>query len=289
MLKRLFAVLSLFAVLCGTAWAQTGISGKVVDEKGEALVGVSVIVKGTRTGTMTAQDGSYLLPSSVPGDAVLMFSSIGYASREESVAGRKVVNVRLEPDNLYLDETVVVGYATMKKRDLVGAVDAVGKEVIGDRASANLSRALQGSVAGLNITFNDSKPSHAGSYNVRGTGSIGAGGSSLVLIDGVEGSMSMVNPQDVESVSVLKDASSTAVYGARGAFGVILITTKNAKKGRPTVPSWSTAGRSSRTPSMTPKTGWTSGWLSMTVITTAPRPASTTSTARSRTARRFTT
>ena len=236
MFKQLLSTIVLFLTIGLTALAQvSGVSGKVVDENGEPLVGVSVVVKGTSTGTITTADGSYSLPSSVSKNATLVFSSIGYTTVEEPIGGRNIVNVQLATDEMFLDETVVVGYATMKKRDLVGAVDAVGHEVIADRASSNLSRALQGSVAGLNITFNDSKPSHAGSYNVRGTGSIGAGGSSLVLIDGVEGSMSMVNPQDVESVSVLKDASSTAVYGARGAFGVILITTKNAKKGRPTV------------------------------------------------------
>ncbi|MBQ1751511.1 MAG: carboxypeptidase-like regulatory domain-containing protein, partial [Bacteroidales bacterium] len=212
MFKQFISTIVLFLTIGLTALAQvSGVSGKVVDENGEPLVGVSVVVKGTSTGTITTADGSYSLPSSVSKNATLVFSSIGYTTVEEPIGGRNIVNVQLATDEMFLDETVVVGYATMKKRDLVGAVDAVGHEVIADRASSNLSRALQGSVAGLNITFNDSKPSHAGSYNVRGTGSIGAGGSSLVLIDGVEGSMSMVNPQDVESVSVLKDASSTAV------------------------------------------------------------------------------
>ena len=130
---------------------------------------------------------------------------------------------------------MVVGYATMKKRDLVGSVDAVGSEVVGNRANSNLLRSLQGEIPGLNVTISDSKPSHEGSYNVRGETSVGAGGDALVLIDGVEGSLSSVNPQDVESISVLKDASSAAVYGARGAFGVILVTTKAAQKGRPVI------------------------------------------------------
>lgn len=234
MLKKLFSVLSLLLLTGAFALAQHKVSGKVTDAKGEGMVGVSVLVKGTSTGTVTGNDGDYSL-TAVKDNATLIFSSIGYVNQEVPVEGRAIVNVILEEDRLYLDETVVVGYATMKKRDLIGAVDAVGSQAIGNRAAANLTRALQGEIAGLNITFNDSKPSHAGSYNVRGTGSIGAGGSSLVLIDGVEGDFSMVNPQDVESVSVLKDASSTAVYGARGAFGVVLITTKKAAKGRPVV------------------------------------------------------
>ena len=234
MLRKLFAVLSLLLVAGGFAYAQHKISGKVTDAQGEGLVGVSILVKGTSSGTVTNSDGSWTL-GAVKDGATLVFSSIGFVSQEVAVDGRSVINLQLEEDHLFLDETVVVGYATMKKRDLIGSVDAVGSQAISNRAVSNLTRALQGEIAGLNITFNDSKPSHGGSYNVRGTGSIGAGGSSLVLIDGVEGDFSMVNPQDVESVSVLKDASSTAVYGARGAFGVILITTKKAAKGRPVV------------------------------------------------------
>ena len=128
-----------------------------------------------------------------------------------------------------------MGNGTVKRRDLVGAVDQVDRKVIEDRSTGTLARALQGQLPGLNITFTDSKPTRGASVNVRGSGSIGAGGSTLVLIDGVEGSINAINPQDVESVSVLKDASSSAVYGARGAFGVVLITTKSAKKGTPVI------------------------------------------------------
>lgn len=234
MIKKLSAILSLILLAGSLAFAQQKISGRVTDADGEGMAGVSVLVKGTTTGTITNTNGSWSL-NSVKKGATLVFSCIGYVSQEIVVDDRAVIDILLEEDRLYLDETVVVGYATMKKRDLIGAVDAVGSQAIGNRAASNLTRALQGEIAGLNITFNDSKPSHGGSYNVRGTGSIGAGGSSLVLIDGVEGDFSMVNPQDVESVSVLKDASSTAVYGARGAFGVVLITTKKAVKGRPKV------------------------------------------------------
>ncbi len=234
MSKRILTLLSALLVFAGVQLsAQTAIGGKVLDANGAPVEGAGVFVKGTTNGTLTAADGSWQLQA--PADATIVFSCLGYETQELAVGGRSLINITFKEDRELLDDVVVVGYATMKKRDLVGAVDAVGTEVIANRASSNLSRALQGEIAGLNITFNDSKPSHGGSYNVRGTGSIGAGGSSLVLIDGVEGSLAMVNPQDVESVSVLKDASSTAVYGARGAFGVILITTKNATKGRPVV------------------------------------------------------
>ena len=200
---------------------------------GQPVPGASVFVKGTMNGTVTDLDGKFSLSGISRGD-ILTVSCIGYESTDIVWNGQDIA-LNLREDNEILDETVVVGYATMKRRDLVGAVDQVGSEVIGNRSNSNLARSLQGEVAGLNITIKDGKPSHNGSFNVRGTGSIGAGGSSLVLIDGVEGDLSMINPQDVESVSVLKDASSAAVYGARGAFGVILVTTKSAKKGTPVI------------------------------------------------------
>lgn len=131
-----------------------------------------------------------------------------------------------------LDDLVVIGYGTVKKANLVGAVDQIDAKLIGERGNNNIARSLQGQVPGLNVTMSDGKPSRGSSMNVRGTGSIGSGGSPLVLIDGVQSDISSVNPADVESVSVLKDASSAAIYGARGAFGVILITTKKGKVGQ---------------------------------------------------------
>lgn len=238
MKQKLILFVSVVAALFFSvaASAQNGaitVSGKVVDNTGAPLAGAGVVVKGTSTGVVTDLDGNYSIQ--VAGDKTLVFSYIGYIGQEVAVANRGQIDCVLEEDSTLLDDVVVVGYATMKKRDLVGAVDQVGSEVIGNRANSNLTRSLQGEIAGLNVTIADGKPSHGGSFNVRGTGSIGAGGSSLVLIDGVEGDLNSINPQDVASVSVLKDASSTAVYGARGAFGVILVTTKNAQKGRPVI------------------------------------------------------
>ncbi|MCF0174868.1 MAG: TonB-dependent receptor, partial [Bacteroidales bacterium] len=162
----------------------------------------------------------------------LKASCLGYKDEALLVAQPSSnVTIFLKDDVTQLEETVVVGYATMKKRDVVGAVEQIDSKAIANRSVGNLSRALQGEITGLNITFNDGKPSRSADINVRGTSSIGAGGSTLVLIDGVEGTLESINPEDVESVSVLKDASSAAVYGARGAFGVILVTTKDAKKG----------------------------------------------------------
>jgi TonB-linked SusC/RagA family outer membrane protein len=208
---------------------QRNINGVVSDSEGHPVPGVGVLVKGTSTGTVSILDGTWQIRAS-KGD-VLVFSCLGYATIEVTVGDNSFISVTLKEDTTLLEETVVVGYATMKKRDLVGAVDHVDSKTIANRPASSLGRSLQGQIAGLNVTFTDGKPSRAGDLNVRGVTSIGAGGSSLILIDGVEGDLNSVNPQDVASVSVLKDASSTAVYGARGAFGVILITTKNPEKG----------------------------------------------------------
>lgn len=226
-------ILSLFTFFCAALTAgaqQIVVRGVVSDSGGEPIPGAVVVVRGTGNGTVTGTDGEWKI--SAPSDAVLEFSCLGYHSLTERINGRNIIDVVLTEDTTVLEETVVVGYATMKKRDLVGAVDQVDSKVISNRPATSLGRSLQGQIAGLNVTFTDGKPSRAGSLNIRGETSIGAGGSSLILIDGVEGDINSVNPQDVESVSVLKDASSTAVYGARGAFGVILITTKNPEKGK---------------------------------------------------------
>lgn len=192
--------------------AKQTVAGRVTDPAGSPVVGATVLVKGTTTGTTTDVDGCFSL--TIPAGTPLEVSFVGYAKQEVPTAGRTALDIRLAEDAATLDEVVVVGYGTMKRRNLVGAVDQVDSRVIGDRSNGNLARSLQGELPGLNISFTDSKPSRGASLNVRGETSIGAGGSTLVLIDGVEGNMSAINPQDVESVSVLKDASSTAVYGA---------------------------------------------------------------------------
>lgn len=206
------------------------VKGCVRDQNGEPLVGVTVKIMGTSQGTITDIDGNYSLP--VPNEQVkIEFSYVGYNTLLMTPGIRKSLDVILKEDVKALDEVVVVGYGTMKKRDLVGAVDHINSDALEGRAAPSLTRSLQGQIPNLNISMRDGKPDRGATYNVRGTTSIGAGGSALVLIDGVEGDPNSVNPQDIESVSVLKDASSAAVYGARGTFGVVLITTKNAKKG----------------------------------------------------------
>lgn len=210
------------------------ISGKVTDEQNAALPGVNVLVKDTSIGTVTDIEGNYRI--NVPNDdAILVFSSIGYTTHEVTVNGRSEINVVLAEDVQSLQEVVVVGYGTQKKVNLTGAVDQITSEVFDNRPLTNLSQGLQGVVPNLNLTMGDGKPIQSPVFNIRGTTSIGQGGNALVLIDGVEGDPSLLNPNDVESVSVLKDAASASIYGARGAFGVVLITTKNAAQERTSV------------------------------------------------------
>ena len=228
-------ILTLFAGVffsLGISAQNVQLSGKVSDAQGEPLLGAGVLVKGTTTGTVTDFEGAFSL--SVSPGTVLEISSIGFKTKEITVdAGMtEPLSIVLDVDSNLLDEVVVVGYGTVKKRDLVGSVDAVTSKQFEKRSNPSISRSLQGAIPNLNISMRDGKPSRSATINVRGTGSIGSGGSALVLIDGVEGDLETVNPQDIESVSVLKDASSTAIYGARGAFGVILVTTKNASEGK---------------------------------------------------------
>lgn len=205
---------------------------KVTDKAG-AMPGAGILVKGTTNGQITGADGTATLTNVAP-DAVLVVTFVGYQTVEVPVKGRANVSVTLE-DSLTLDEIVVVGYGTQKKANLTGVVDQVGSETFEGRSNANLTQMLQGQIPNLNLKFKDGRPNSSPSYNIRGTTSIGQGGSALILIDGVEGDPSLLNPNDIESVSVLKDAASSAIYGSRAPYGVVLITTKTARQGKPTV------------------------------------------------------
>ena len=206
------------------------VNGKVLDEHGDPVIGANVIEKGTTNGTVTDIDGRFSLPISE--DAMLQVSYIGYLTQELATTGKNVVDIILQEDSKNLEELVVVGYGTQKKVNLTGAVDQVTSEVFENRSVANVTQALQGTIPNLNISLDDGKPTRSAGYNIRGKTSIGQGGSALVLIDGVEGDPSLLNPNDIASVSVLKDAASAAIYGARGSFGVVLITTKDPQKGK---------------------------------------------------------
>ncbi|MGV3503664.1 MAG: SusC/RagA family TonB-linked outer membrane protein [Adhaeribacter sp.] len=201
------------------------VKGQVTSQQGEPLIGVTVVLKGSTLGTTTDAAGNFALE--VPDNkGVLVFSYIGYLNKEVPVGNATNLKVSLALDAKALEEVIVVGYGTQKKVNLTGAVDQVSSQVLENRPLPNLTRGLQGVIPNLNIRMTDGKPTRSAEYNVRGATSIGAGGSALILIDGVPGDPSLLNPNDVESVSVLKDAASAAIYGARGSFGVILITTK---------------------------------------------------------------
>ena len=204
------------------------IAGKVVDETGSPLPGVNVRIKGTTIGTTTDTNGTFLID--VPNqETILVFSFVGYQTREIS-AGNVPAILNLKLASTDLSDIVVVGYGTQKKVNLTGAVDQITAKSFENRSASNLNQVMQGLLPGLNLVPKDGKPIQAPTFNIRGTTSIGQGGNSLVLIDGVEGDPSRINPNDVESVSILKDAASSAIYGARAAFGVVLITTKSPTK-----------------------------------------------------------
>lgn len=208
------------------------ISGTVVDTSGIPLIGVTVLETSSGNGTVTDIDGNFSI--AVSSDAVLQFSYVGYKSKSVNVNGNKDFNIVLEEDSETLDEVVVVGYGVQKKINLSGSVDQVSSEQLEQRPMSDLSRGLQGMVPNLNIDFTSGEPGESASINIRGEASIN-GGSPLILIDGVASDVEEMNrllPQDIESLSVLKDASSAAIYGARAAFGVILITTKQGKGDR---------------------------------------------------------
>lgn len=230
MLMRFFKSLAtcfaavLFGVLPLSAQTRS-VSGKVLDGNDQPLPGVAVIQSGTTNGTVTIDDGSFVIR--VPeGSVTLQFTSLGYEDKSVTVsASQSVVNVLLRENSMALDETVVVGYGTQKKVNLTGAITAIESKELEDRTSHSLSTMLQGSVPGLNISTSSGNPGSTGSLNIRGYTSIN-GADPLVLIDGAVGDIDRVNPNDVESISVIKDAAAAAIYGARAAFGVVLITTK---------------------------------------------------------------
>lgn len=228
-------LLSLTLLIAGPllAMAQQQVRGTVIDETGEPVIGAGVLIKGTTSGTITGIDGDYSLQA-VPGD-VLVFSSIGYSTEERTFGGEEVIDVVLASDNIMLNETVVVGYGTQKKVNLTGAVSVVDADQLKNRQSSTLGGMLQGSMPNVSITFGSGRAGTDATVNIRGITSIASSTGPLILVDGVEMNMSDVNPNDVESISVLKDASAAAVYGSRAAFGVVLITTKNGSEGRASV------------------------------------------------------
>lgn len=226
-----------------SASAQNRISGTVKDESGASLPGVSVVVRhdGKMTGTVTGADGSFRLEADPA--AEVEFVCVGYKTVVKRASENLVGIVMLE-DNEFLEEVVVVGYGTQKKVNLTGAVASVDAEVLENRSTSSVTQMLQGAMPNVSVQVNTGSPGAGGTITIRGTGSVNSS-SPLILVDGIPGSIDQLNPNDIETISVLKDASSAAIYGARAAFGVILVNTKAAKSGKAKVSydtyfSWST-------------------------------------------------
>lgn len=235
--KKLFkktVVTLLVSMFCLISYAQSkSVSGVVFDELGE-MTGVNVSVKGTSNGTITDLEGKFTLDNVNSGD-VLQFSYIGYVTQEITVGNQTDFSITLVEDTQVLDEVVVIGYQTIRRRDLTGAVASVKGQSIAAAPVSNVAQALQGKLPGVNVISQDGRPDAEISIRVRGGGSISQSNDPLVLIDGIPGTIGDIPSDLVESIDVLKDASSTAIYGARGANGVILVTTKRGKEGRVTV------------------------------------------------------
>jgi TonB-linked SusC/RagA family outer membrane protein len=214
------------------AQQQRTVSGKVTDTGSQPLPGVSVVIKGTTQGAVTNSDGEYTL-FNVPENATLIFSFVGMRTHEIAVENLTRINVRMEEEIIGLDEVVAVGYGVQKKVNVTGAITTVSSDKIMDRPNTSLAQALQGVVPNLQIATTDGgRPGSNMTWQIRGQGTLGRGGSStapLFIIDGVSGDPNFINPEDIESISILKDAAASAIYGSRAPYGVVIISTKKGK------------------------------------------------------------
>jgi iron complex outermembrane receptor protein len=231
---RKLGILSLMMSFCLTVFAQSRtVTGVILDELGEPIIGANVVEKGTTNGTITDFNGNYSITVSNAQRAVLQFSFIGYTTKEESIQGKNIINVNLEPSVVNLGEVVAIGYGTQTRREITGSVANVSEENFNQGLTRDAADLLQGKVAGLTIVQGSSDVSRGSQIRLRGTSTLQNDEGPLIVIDGVPGGdMETVAPQDIESISVLKDASSAAIYGSRAAGGVILITTKRGSGNR---------------------------------------------------------
>lgn len=236
-MKLIYALLLLITLLYspGLLFSQTStiqVSGTVnSSENSLPLSGVTVNIKGTKGGVVTDENGTFKLAASA--NATLVFSYIGYASLEEKINGRTVINVTLSLAGKNLEE-VVIGYSSIKRKDLTGSVSSVSARQLRDNPLSNAAEALTGKLAGVQVTTAEGAPGADVVIRIRGGGSITQDNSPIYIVDGiqVENALSVISPQDIASIDVLKDASTTAIYGARGANGVVIITTKNGRPGK---------------------------------------------------------
>jgi TonB-linked SusC/RagA family outer membrane protein len=230
-MKKQFIYTIMLVLLSLHVMAQSNITGTVTDAKdGSPLPGVTVLVKGAQGGTQTDVNGKYSIQADA--NATLVFSYLGYTSQEVSVAGKTSVDVKLTAEARNLSEVVVIGYGTARKSDLTGAVASVKAERLLDQPSPNLTQALQGKVAGVEVSVNANAPGAPAKVRIRGLGSINSNLDPTYVVDGVVGvDPNSINPNDIASVEILKDASSTAIYGVRGANGIVMVTTKRGRSG----------------------------------------------------------
>lgn len=235
-LKRSFGLLSLLLMIPVLVFAQNlAVKGTVKDPFGNAMPGVNVLQVGTTNGIITDLDGNYSI--NVPSNAKLSFSFIGYTTQTVSVSGKRTINVTLNEDSKSLDEVVVVGYGTQKKSDISGSVASVDREAMMRKVPVNVAQGLQGAAAGVMVTSQDGAPEANAAIRIRGVATINGSADPLYVVDGVQvgTNVNFLNPSDIESMEVLKDASATAIYGSAGANGVIMITTKHGAKGNSSI------------------------------------------------------
>lgn len=246
-MKKIYSLLLGILFLCATALAQRTVTGKVTDEKGNPLANVSVQVKGTTAGTVTKDDGTYTLMVPANGK-VLVFSSVDMATREATIDSDGNVSVSLLPATKSMDEVVVVAYGTQKRESITGSVSKIGSAQLQDRLTTNISQALAGAAPGISATSGNGQPGSSAALRIRGFGSINASSAPLYVVDGFPygGYIGDLNTNDIESITLLKDASSTALYGARAANGVVVITTKKGRAGTPKLNLFINTGVSSR-------------------------------------------
>ena len=235
MKSKIFSLLFLIFSVAVARSQNKMVTGKVTSDAGEMLSGVTVSLKGTQKATATNSSGEYSISVPSTGKEVLIFSFVGKDSKEITVGDRTTINVSLTNSTSTLNDVVVIGYGTVKRKDLTGAVASVSGKEIATAPVANVAQAMQGKLPGVSIVSQDGRPGADVAIRVRGGGSISQSNQPLILIDGVPGTLSDIPADQVQSIDVLKDASSTAIYGSRGANGVVLVTTKGAKAGKTTV------------------------------------------------------
>ncbi|SHH74947.1 TonB-linked outer membrane protein, SusC/RagA family [Chryseolinea serpens] len=235
-------LLPLILLLCAPAFAQSTVKGKITDAEGQGMPGVNILLKNSTTGTTSDSDGNYVL--SIPASetsAVLVFSFIGYDTQEETVGDRTTIDLKMNPNLQSLSEIVVVGYGTAKKSDVTGALVRVDEQTLREVPTSNISLALQGRAAGVTLDRTSSRPGAPMQIRIRGNRSLGAADAGnndpLIVVDGIpfSGSINDINPDEIAAIDILKDASATAIYGSRGSNGVVLISTKRGKVGKPTI------------------------------------------------------